>query len=190
MMRSALIVTHTEKSIAFFVELLNAASITNIETMKSCGEARRALLDRDFDFVIINAPLIDETGESFSLDVAATGVSQVILVVNSDFYQDISEVTEEAGVLTITKPISKEMFWPALRLAISAHNRLKRVNKENIKLRQRIEDIRVIDRAKYILFSHYKMSEEEAHRYIEKQAMDMRVTRRNIAENILKTYDS
>lgn len=189
-MGSALIVSYTEKSIAFFVELLNAASINYIETMKSCGEARRALLDQDFDFVIINAPLRDETGETLSLDIASSGVSQVILVVNSEYYEDVAETTEEAGVLTIAKPISKEMFWSALKLAISAHNRLKRVNKENIKLRQKIDDIRIVDRAKYILFSHYKMSEEEAHKYIEKQAMDMRVTRRKIAENILKTYDS
>lgn len=189
-MSSALIVTYAEKSIAFFDELLNAAFIDDVVHVKSCGEARRLLLERDFDFAIINAPLKDERGESLSIDIAETGVTQVILIVNNEFYEAISQVTEEAGVLTIIKPLSKELLWSALKLAMSAHNRFKKINKENIKLKQKIEDIRIIDRAKYILFSHYKMSEQEAHRYIEKQAMDMRVTRRKIAENILKTYDN
>ena len=51
------------------------------------------------------------------------------------------------------------------------------------------DDIRLIDRAKWILITRMGMSENEAHRYIEKQAMDLRVTRRAIAEGLLKTYD-
>ena len=189
-MASALVVTYTEKSIGFFVELLTAAEIDDRVHVKSCGEARRLLLERDFDYVIINGPLKDERGESLSMDIAENGLTQVILIVSNEFYEAISQTTEEAGVLTVVKPLSKDILWSALKLAMSAHNRFKKINKENMKLKQRIEDIRVIDRAKYILFSHYKMSEEEAHRYIEKQAMDMRVTRRTIAENILKTYDT
>ena len=54
----------------------------------------------------------------------------------------------------------------------------------------KIEDIRIVDRAKLILISFMSMSEKEAHRYIEKQAMDLRVTRRAVAEGILKTYEN
>ena len=57
-------------------------------------------------------------------------------------------------------------------------------------LKQRMEDIAVIDRAKMLLISHLAFSEAQAHRYIEKQAMDMRATKRAIAEEILKTYES
>jgi len=51
-------------------------------------------------------------------------------------------------------------------------------------------DIRIIDRAKCLLISYLNMSEQEAHRYIEKQAMDMRLTKRMIAEGIIKTYEN
>jgi response regulator NasT len=61
---------------------------------------------------------------------------------------------------------------------------------ENAQLKQKIEDIRVIDRAKCILISSMKMSEQESHRYIEKQAMDMRSSRRIVAEGILKRYEN
>ena len=58
-MEKALIVSCTEKSTAFFTEMLNAASINQIVALKSCGEARRLVLERDFDLVIVNAPLRD-----------------------------------------------------------------------------------------------------------------------------------
>ena len=77
-----------------------------------------------------------------------------------------------------------------LKLTGSMQNRLKRIQAENSKLKQKIEDIRIIDRAKCLLISYLNMSEQEAHRYIEKQAMDMRFTRRMVAEEILNTYDS
>ena len=188
-MDSALIVTSSEKSIAFFTEMLNSASIGHIVTLKSCGEARRLLLERDFDLVIVNAPLCDETGESFSRHIASKGVSQVILVVKSEYFEDISAHTEEDGVLTVAKPLNRSLFWSALKLAKSASSRLKRFQAENSRLKQKIEDIRIIDRAKCILISHLSMSEQEAHRYIEKQAMDMRITKKAVAEGILKTYE-
>src|SRR5690606_21119762 len=99
------------------------------------------------------------------------GVSQVILVVKAEFFEEVSAETEEYGVLTVAKPINKTLFWYALKLARSAGSRLKNIQAENTSLKQKIEDIRVIDRAKCILISYLRMSEPEAHRYLEKQAM-------------------
>jgi AmiR/NasT family two-component response regulator len=189
-METALIVTGNEKSVSFFVEMLNAASIDQITVLKSCGEARRLLLERDFDLVVINAPLRDETGESLSCHVAVKGISQVILLVNSAYFEEVSAATEEAGVLTVAKPVNKGVFWSALKLAKASYNRLSSMRKENSKLKQKIEDIRIVDRAKCILISYLNMSEQEAHRYIEKQAMDLRTTRRAVAESLLRTYES
>ena len=61
---------------------------------------------------------------------------------------------------------------------------------ENTKLHQKIQEIRLVDRAKCTLIQDLHMTEQDAHRYIEKQAMDLRMTRREIAEEILKTYES
>ena len=51
-----------------------------------------------------------------------------------------------------------------------------------------MEEIRIVNKAKWALIENLKMSEEDAHRYIEKQAMDERTTKRIIAENIIRTY--
>jgi len=53
-----------------------------------------------------------------------------------------------------------------------------------------MEEIRVINRAKWVLIKHVNMTEDEAHRLIEKQAMDTRTTRRAVAESIIRTYES
>lgn len=189
-MESALIVSCTEKSVDFFTEMLDAASCEHIATISSCSEARRILLERDFDLVIINAPLRDESGESLSRHIASKGIRQVILVVKSEYYEEVSSATEDYGVMTIAKPINRNLFWSALKLISAAQLKLKQVRAENSKLTQKIEDIRIIDRAKCILISYLNMSEQQSHRYIEKQAMDMRITKRAVAEGILKTYEN
>ena len=57
-------------------------------------------------------------------------------------------------------------------------------------LRQRLEDFKILDRAKCCLVAVLGMDEERAHRYIQKRAMDMRLSQREIAEDILKTYET
>ena len=189
-MESALIVSPSEKETAFFTELLNEASIHRIASQKSVDGARRIIQKQDFDLVIVNAPLPDESGEIFSRQIALKNTSQVMLFVKSDSFDSVSAACADGGVLTISKPVNKDILSSALLLARSAQNRIKRIQAENTQLKQKIEDIRIIDRAKCILISFMKMSEQEAHRYIEKQSMDMRSTRRIVAEGILKKYEN
>ena len=189
-MLSALIVTHLKKEADGLESLLKSASFLETVVLTSCSEARRLLIDRDFDLIVINSPLADETGEILARHVARNGVCQVLLLVKSEFFEAVSAICESDGVLTISKPINKTFFWSALSLAKATGSRLKRAQIENAKLKQKIEDIRIIDRAKCVLISHMSISENDAHRYIEKQAMDMRTTRREVAESILKTYEN
>ena len=187
-MENALIITSTEKSAASFTEILNAATVKTIITLSTCAEARRMLLERDFDLVLINAPLKDESGESLARHIATK--TQVILIVSSEHFNAISAVCENDGILTISKPMDKSTLWSALKLAKAVAHRIRRVQSENSKLKQKIEDIRIVDRAKCLLISYLNMREDEAHKYIERQAMDTRSTKREVAEGILKTYEN
>jgi len=185
----ALIVSNKEIITDFFKEMLNSASINQIVTSSSCSEARRQLLEKYYDLVIINAPLHDESGESLSRDIASKSTSQVILVINNEFFYEASVVCEDDGVLTVSSPINKTLFWSALTLAKSTQRKMKQIQTENSKLRKKIEDIKTIDRAKLILISYTEMDENEAHRYIEKRAMDLRATKRKVAEDIIISYE-
>jgi len=189
-LESALIVTCSAKSIAFFTDMLHSLSCDQIVTATTCGEARRLIIDRDFDLCIINAPLPDETGESLSRYIALKGVSQVILVVSAEYYEEVSDAVEDYGVITVSKPINRHLFWSALKIAKASYNKLKSIRDEKNRLIQKIEDIRMVDRAKCMLISYLNMSENEAHKYIERKAMDMRMTKRAVAEEILKAYEN
>lgn len=68
--------------------------------------------------------------------------------------------------------------------------KFKRVSSEAIPAKKSGVEARLIERAKEVLMEYLKMTEAQAHRYIEKQAMDMRITRREVAESILKTYEN
>ena len=190
-MQSVLIVSSGDKYTAYFIDMLIASSDYSAEqiiTVQTCTDARRLMLERDFDLVIINAPLKDESGERLSRHITDKGLSQVMLVVAGEYYDAVSAACEDYGVITIAKPINPSIFNASLKIARAIQNRLLRMQTENNKLKQKIEDIRIVDLAKYTLISYLKMNEQEAHRYIEKQAMDLRTTRRKIAERILKTY--
>ncbi|MDR0294020.1 MAG: ANTAR domain-containing protein [Oscillospiraceae bacterium] len=189
-MERALIVSSSDKGAAFISEMLDAVSVREVTTLKSCGEARLLLSEEDFDLVAVNAPLRDESGERFSRHIAAQSAALVILIVDSEFFDAVSAACEEDGVLTVSKPVNRTVFRSLLRLARSTQSRVKKIREENGRLKQKIEDIRVIDRAKCLLISYLNMSEQEAHRYIEKQAMDLRQPRRAVAEGILKTYEN
>ncbi|MDR2943050.1 MAG: ANTAR domain-containing protein [Treponema sp.] len=189
-MNSALIVSDLEKDTAFFSVMLNVACINQITCMNSVESAGKILSKQDFDLIIVNSPLKDESGENFSRYAASRGVSQVILLVESECFDAVAADCEDYEILILSKPVDKALFWSAVLLAKSTHRRIRRVEAENARLKQKIDDIRVINRAKCLLISYMKMSEQESHRYIEKQAMDMRSTKRNIAEGILKRYDN
>ena len=152
-MESALIISSSDQGVTFFTELLNTASISKTASVPSCSEARRVILERTFDLVILNAPLRDESGIDLAQQIASKGISQVILVVKTEHYDAITAVCEEYGVLTVAKPVNKAMFWSTLKLAGAMQNRLRRMEEENTKLKQTIEDIRIIDRAKCLLIS-------------------------------------
>ena len=55
-------------------------------------------------------------------------------------------------------------------------------------LEEKIEEIRLVNRAKWLLIECLGMTEPEAHRYIEKQSMDQRISKREAAEAVIKTY--
>lgn len=188
--KNALVVSAAEKSINFFIESLTENGCDSIMTVTSCGAARRLLLDQTFDLVIVNAPLTDENGLAFAKSVALEQGSQVMLLVKADHYDEIAGRVEDAGVFTLSKPLSRSLFWNVLKLCSAAVNRARRMQDENRLLSQKLDDIRIVNRAKCVLIEYLRMSETEAHKYIEKQAMDLRKTRRAVAEDILKTYEN
>ena len=86
----------------------------------------------------------------------------------------------------LAKPFTGVQFRQAVQMAAACCRRLDYLRQENDKLRDKIAQIRLVDRAKCYLIEHKGMSEAEAHRMIEKTAMDTRRDRAEVAAEILE----
>ena len=82
------------------------------------------------------------------------------------------------------------LFKQCIGVVHAARKRYAGLSKENERLKSTLEEAKIINRAKLLLMQYLALSEERAHRYIEKQAMDMRISKIEAARQILKTYSS
>ncbi len=109
---------------------------------------------------------------------------------DNEFYDEICAKTGAEGIFVISKPVNRQIFSNALNLVCASYVKIARLRQENKTLLQKIEDMRIIERAKCMLIQHLKMTEGDAHRYIEKHAMNKRITRKQLAKMILQMYES
>lgn len=186
---SVLIASSSEKFAAGIRPMLPENEFGPVEIAKSAGEARRRLVNENFDIIIINTPLTDDFGTKLALDIVAESKSNAIMFIKSDLYDAVTDRVIDYGVFTLSKPASASMIHQALKIMYAMQERLCRLEKKTATLEEKMEEIRLVNHAKWILIENMKLSEDEAHRLIEKQAMDTRQSKRIIAEGIIKTYE-
>lgn len=182
-----LLASSSEKGKAQWEKLLGEGGFRDLGFAASGGEARRLLLSGDWDILVVSAPLSDEFGHQLVMDAAEEGCG-ALLVVKSELWEEVSARVTSSGVLTLGKPFSRGIFAQALGLLQASQAKAERYRAENEKLRAKLEELRVISRAKCLLVEYLHLNEEQAHKYIERQAMEERRTRRAIAEEILREY--
>lgn len=155
---------------------------------RTAEETRQALSASPVDVVIINSPLPDCSGVELALELAESTMG-ILLLTKPEQYESISAKVEDRGILTLSRPVSAKALYTAVKLLIAVTARLSRMEKKNQSLQDKMTDIRRVDRAKWLLIQHHNMTEQDAHYYIERQAMDTRLSRREIADSIIRTYD-
>ena len=185
---SVLVVSASEKFNTTAMTLLPMTDYWPVTTAKSIAEAKRKLLEQAYDIVLINAPLPDDFGMRLAIDTCNNSNAGVLLLVKSELYDDIYAKVVEYGVMTLSKPTSTQMVSQSLRVLCATRERLRKLEERQVSVDEKIEEIRLVNRAKWLLIECLSMTEADAHRYIEKQSMDLRISKREVAENIIKTY--
>lgn len=185
---AVLIVSAVEKFNNFITAMLPETRYFPITLVSSVGAARRELLERSYDIIIINAPLPDDFGLRLAIDVCNDSTSGALLFVRNELFDDIYDKATYYGVVVLPKPISLRAVDQSLRLICATRERLRLIEKKTVSIEDKIEEIRLVNRAKWLLIDHGKMTEPDAHRFIEKQAMDRRISRSEVAAKIIKTY--
>lgn len=185
---SVLVVSASESFNSALRTQLSELRYNPIRTADSINAAKRSLAERAYDYIIINAPLPDDPGTRFAIDSCSTAGAVVLLLVRNEIYPEIYDKVTEYGVFTLSKPTSRQIMSTALSWMASARERLRSFEKKTLSIEEKMEEIRIVNRAKWLLISELSMDESAAHRYIEKQAMDRCVSKKVVAEEIIKTY--
>lgn len=189
-MDSVLLVSGSDKESKIVTQLLKESSYKTVYCTESGSNARRLIKDNSYDLIVVNTPLIDEFGHELSIMASETSNSGIVLICKTDIVEDISEKVGYFGVCVVLKPLNKSNFLQSITLVTATRQRMLGLRKENIKLQTKSEEIRLVNRAKRVLIQYLNMTEPQAHRYIEKQAMDTRQTKMEVAKRILTTYET
>ena len=184
---SVLLVSSSENFSRSLISLLPESIYGPITAVTCVADAKRRLLERSFDVVIINTPLPDEFGIDFAFEICSDGGMCALVFVRADLYAEVYAHATPHGVLTLTKPASGQVILQTLALLCSVRERLRLMEAKTASVQEKMQEIGIVNHAKLLLIEQLKMTEAEAHRYIEKQAMDRCVTRRVIAEGIIAT---
>lgn len=182
---SVLLVSASGNFNAAIGELLPASVYTPVHTVSDVSAAKRAFAGRAYDIVIVNSPLPDDPGVRFSIDAGNGGETVSLLLLRSEVLEEVTARVTPHGVFTLQKPLSKTLAETALAWLVTARERLRKTEKKTQSLEEKMEEIRLVNRAKWVLIEQRGMDEPTAHRYIEKQAMDRCVTRRAVAQEIV-----
>ena len=185
---SVLIVTASDSFTEKIMPLLPVTDYWPVTTAHSNSEARRRIAEAAFDIVLINAPLPDDFGMRLAIDICTGSGAGVLLMVRSDQFDDIYARVVGYGVLTLSRPTSVQMVAQNLRILCATRERMRRMEEKQTAVEEKIEEIRLVNRAKWLLIECLGMTEPEAHRCIEKQSMDRRISKREAAETVIRTY--
>ncbi len=161
-----------------------------IRVVPSVNAAKRAALDQSYDLVLLNAPLPDGQGMDLAAELCAGRQTVCLLLLRAQAFKLLQSRAEEQGVFTLEKPTTPQTLETALHWMFAARQRLHRLEQKTQSLEEKMQEIRIVNRAKWLLIGQLGMTEADAHRYLEKQAMDRCVSRRAVAEEIIRVYDA
>ena len=182
---SLLVITAEKKLSKMISEMLPADVFSPVVFLDNAQEARRMTADLPPDIIIVDSGNGSETESAIDF---AQLPSTVILLVPPTLFDETSAEVEANGVISLSKPPDRFLFYMTMKTACAVQSKIKVLAEKTVRLEEKMEEIRLVNRAKFLLMQRRGMSEPEAHRYIEKEAMDRCLRKKAIAESIIKTY--
>ena len=190
MTHSILVVSGSEDFNTQFRQSLPDNLFVSLEYRKNATSARHRILERWYDIVVVNVPLPDENGLELAMDIADQGHASVLVVAPSQIYEMVLDHVTDYGILAISKPSSISRIEKGVRFLMKVQEQLSGMQQELLLARSRLEEMRIVNKAKFLLVERRHMTEEEAHRYVGKLAMDQRISRKKAAEDIIEDFES
>ena len=143
-----LVLSNSEIPAGILREMLPRDSFPSVLFAASITAARRTLLAREVDLLVIDAPLQKESALRFAQEIAQRSTPGLLLLMGAELYHQQAARLEEAGIPVLPKPISKAMLQHSVRLLCTAQKRLYIAQRETMDLQQKMQEVRIIASAK------------------------------------------
>lgn len=184
---NALLICFDEAKRDNYISLLKSAGVTDVET--SSGEDARTLArERWYGLVLSVLPFEHEFGLDTVAYISGRTASEQVVFVPSKVYDEVCSKAVGLPVSILPKNVPVSIAVNTIRRAVSVKESLDRAKSENDDLRRKADEDKLIYRAKCVLIEYLKIPENEAHRYLQKRAMDRQSPMADIALEVLKTY--
>jgi len=165
------------------VEMLTEAGYVVVAQATNGVEAISLAQEHKPDLAILDVKMPELDGIS-----AAEKIIEIapVLMLTAFSQKDLVERARDAGAMAyVVKPFSISDLVPAIEIAVSRHRQLVALQQEVGDLHERLETRKVIDRAKGILMATLKLSEPDAFSWIQRTAMDRRMSMKDVAQAVI-----
>lgn len=158
------------------------------DVVGQAGDGQRAIelaqeLRPDLVILDVKMPVLD--GISAAEAIARERIAPVI-VLTAFSQRELVERARDAGAMAyLVKPFSQSDLVPAIEMALSRFAELRAVESEVAGLKEQLETRKVVDRAKGVLQEQLGLTEPEAFRWIQKTAMDLRLSMKQVADGVI-----
>ena len=165
------------------VEMLQEAGYQVVAQATNGEEAIALATEHQPDLAILDVkmPVLDGISAAEKIISIAP-----VLMLTAFSQKELVDRARDAGVMAyVVKPFTIGDLVPAIEIAFSRHTQMKSLAEEVADLHERLETRKVIDRAKGILMKALNLSEPEAFSWIQRAAMDRRLTMKEVAHAVI-----
>ncbi|MGN6088748.1 MAG: ANTAR domain-containing response regulator [Actinomycetales bacterium] len=138
------------------------------------------------DLVVLDVKMPRLDGISAAEQITQAGIAPVVMLTAFSQRELVDRARDAGAMAYLVKPFTKSDLMPAIEIAVSRHEQLLTLRGEVQDLSERLETRKLLDRAKGQLQARFGMSEPEAFKWMQRAAMDKRVSMREVAQVILE----
>jgi len=166
-------------------EMLEEAGHTIVAEASNGAKAVDLVREHRPDLVIMDIQMPEMDGITAAKIISIEKIAPVLLL-TAYSQKDIVEKAKDSGVLAyLVKPVKEANLFPAMEIAVSRFQEFAELEKELEKVKNSLENRKILDRAKGILMDAYNLSETEAYRRIQQYSMSKSKTIKDVAEAIV-----
>ena len=172
------------------VELLEAHGYEIVGQASDGEEAVRLANELEPDLIVMDVKMPKMDGITAADKIAEDRICAVVML-TAFSQRDLIKRAKEAGAMAyVVKPFDASDVIPAIEIAMARFAEIRGVEDEVMDLEERLESRKIVDQAKGILQTSLDLTEPEAFRWIQKTAMDLRKSMREVAQGVIDHAES